>query len=158
MRPDGPVCDVHGCGSPPDVGGSPYPVPTVMPMRAERSDVAVLLRTEHGVARVLASTSDEDNAHPRLLAAIGGALGWDFGALWVPADAEGSLLRCEHTWQGAFTAVAAFAEASRSVMLAPGQGLPGEVWRTGRPAPSEPGVSITLPRFCINLNWGPSTD
>jgi PAS domain S-box-containing protein len=105
-----------------------------MPTRAERSDVAVLLRTEHGVARVLASTSDEGNAHPRLLAAIGGALGWDFGALWVPADAEGSSLRCEHTWQGAFTPVAAFAEASRSVTLAPGQGMPGEVWRTGRPA------------------------
>ena len=116
------------------MGGSPYPVPSVMPTRPERSDVAVLLRTEHGVARVLASTSDEDNAHPRLLAAIGGALGWDFGALWVPADADGSFLRCEHTWQGAFTPVAAFAEASRSVRLAPGQGMPGEVWRTGRPA------------------------
>jgi PAS domain S-box-containing protein len=105
-----------------------------MPTRAERSDVAALLRTEHAVARVLASTSDEENAHPRLLAAIGAALGWDFGALWVPTDAEGSSLRCAHTWEGAFTAVAAFAQASRSVILAPGQGLPGEVWRTGRPA------------------------
>jgi PAS domain S-box-containing protein len=99
----------------------------------QRSDVAVLLRAEHAVARVLASTSDEDDAHPRLLAAIGAALAWDFGALWTPVDDEGSCLRCAHTWEGAFT-VAAFAEASRSVMLARGQGLPGEVWRTGRPA------------------------
>ena len=105
-----------------------------MPMRAERSDVAALLRTEHAVARVLASTSDEDHAYPRLLAAVGAALAWDFGALWAPVDAEGSFLGCEHTWEGAFTPVAAFAEASRSVMLAPGQGLPGEVWRSGRPA------------------------
>jgi PAS domain S-box-containing protein len=102
--------------------------------RTERSDVAVLLRTEHAVARVLASTSDADNAHPRLLAAIGAALGWDFGALWVAADAEGSFLRCAHTWEGAFTPVGAFAEASRSVTLARGHGMPGEVWRTGRPA------------------------
>jgi PAS domain S-box-containing protein len=101
---------------------------------AQRSDVAVLLRAEHAVARVLASTSDEDDAHPRLLAAIGAALAWDFGALWTPVDDEGSCLRCAHTWEGAFTPVAAFAEASRSVMLARGQGLPGEVWRTGRPA------------------------
>jgi PAS domain S-box-containing protein len=101
---------------------------------AQRSDVAVLLRAEHAVAHVLASTSDEENAHPRLLAAIGAALAWDFGALWTPVDAEGSCLRCEHTWEGAFTPVAAFAEASRSVTLARGQGLPGEVWRTGRPA------------------------
>jgi PAS domain S-box-containing protein len=105
-----------------------------MPTRPERSDVAVLLRTEHAVARVLASTSDEDNAHPRLLAAIGGALGWDFGALWVPADGEAAAMRCAHTWEGAFTPVGAFAEASRSATLALGQGMPGEVWKTGRPA------------------------
>jgi PAS domain S-box-containing protein len=105
-----------------------------MPTRTERSDVAVLLRTEHAVARVLASASDEDNAHPRLLAAIGAALGWDFGALWVADDDDGSFLRCAHTWEGAFTPVGAFAKASRSVRLAPGEGMPGEVWRTGRPA------------------------
>ena len=59
-----------------------------MPTRNERSDVAVLLRTEHAVARVLASAPDEDDAHPRLLAAIGEALAWDFGALWTPTDAR----------------------------------------------------------------------
>ena len=134
MRPPGAVGDVRRCGRPPDVGGSPYPVRSVMATPSERSDVAVLLRTEHAVARVLASTSDEDNAHPRLLAAVGGALGWDFGALWVPADDEAPVLRCAHTWEGAFTAVGAFAEVSRSVRLAPGQGMPGEVWQTGRPA------------------------
>jgi PAS domain S-box-containing protein len=105
-----------------------------MPPRTERSDVATLLRTEHAVARVLASAPDEDDAHPRLLAAIGTALGWDFGALWTPGDAEGSFLRCEHTWEGESTPVAAFAQASRSITLAPGQGMPGEVWQTGRPA------------------------
>src|SRR3954453_14385631 len=96
--------------------------PSDMPSRTERSDVATLLGTEHAVARVLASAPDEDDAHPRLLAAIGGALGWDFGALWTPADAEGSFLRCEHTWVGTSTRVAAFAATSRSVTLAPGQG------------------------------------
>jgi PAS domain S-box-containing protein len=105
-----------------------------MPAHEERTDVAVLLRTEHAVARVLASAPDEASAHPRLLAAIGGTLNWDFGALWVPVDAAGSALRCEHTWEGAFTFVGDFARTSRSVTLAAGQGLPGEVWQTGRPA------------------------
>ena len=100
----------------------------------ERSDVAVLLRTEDAVARVLAASSDEDDAYPQLLAAIGGALGWAFGALWMPADAEGSFLRCAHTWDGDSDPVATFAATSRSVMLAPGQGIPGEVWQTDRPA------------------------
>jgi len=105
-----------------------------MPSRTERSDVAALLRAEHAVARVLASAPDEDDAHPRLLSAIGTALGWDFGALWTPGDAEGTFLRCEHAWEGESTPVAAFAQASRSIRLAPGQGMPGEVWQTGRPA------------------------
>jgi PAS domain S-box-containing protein len=105
-----------------------------MPTVAQPSDVAVLLRTEHAVARVLASLADEGDAHPRLLAAIGTALAWDFGALWGPADAEGSQLRCEETWQAASMADDAFAQASRAVTLPAGQGLPGEVWQTGRPA------------------------
>ncbi len=105
-----------------------------MPTRNERTDVAVLLRTEHAVARVLASAPDEDDAHPRLLAAIGEALAWDFGALWTPIDPGGSALRCAHTWESAAADVDAFAETSRSVTLASGQGLPGEVWQTGRPA------------------------
>ena len=66
-----------------------------MPTRNERTDVAVLLRTEHAVARVLASAPDEDDAHPRLLAAVGEALAWDFGALWTPIgdDVSGPALR-----------------------------------------------------------------
>jgi PAS domain S-box-containing protein len=105
-----------------------------MPTRNERTDVAVLLRTEHAVARVLASAPDEDDAHPRLLAAIGEALTWDFGALWTPIDPHGSALRCVHTWESAAAALGTFAETCRSVTLASGQGLPGEVWQTGRPA------------------------
>src|SRR6476659_11413236 len=105
--PDGPVREARGCGCPPHMGGSPYPLPSAMPPRNERTDVAVLLRTEHAVARVLASAPDEDDAHPRLLAAIGAALGWDFGALWAPGDDDGSFLRCEHTWEADPTHVAA---------------------------------------------------
>jgi PAS domain S-box-containing protein len=103
-----------------------------MPPRVQPSDVAVLLRAEHAVAGVLAGADGEDDAHPQLLAAIGDALGWDFGALWEP-DAEGSFLRCERTWRGRPKADGAFAQASLALTLAPGQGLPGLVWQTGRP-------------------------
>ncbi|HEY7619207.1 MAG TPA: GAF domain-containing protein [Solirubrobacteraceae bacterium] len=102
-----------------------------MATAAQRSDVAVLLNAEHAVARVLASTADEDDAHPRLLEAIGEALGWDFGAWWVR---DGDVLRCELTWQSAALSDDAFARASRAVTPALGQSLPGEVWQSGRPA------------------------
>src|SRR4051794_41953529 len=104
-----------------------------MPSRTERSDGPAPLRAGPAVARGLAPAPDEDDAHPRLLSAIGTALGWDFGALWTPGDAEGTFLRCEHTWEGEATPVAAFAQASRSIRLAPGPGLPGEAWQAGRP-------------------------
>jgi PAS domain S-box-containing protein len=101
---------------------------------AQRTDATVLLRAEHAVAHVLATADGEEDVHPQLLAAIGEALRWDFGALWGPIDAEGSRLRCELTWQGAALANDAFARASRDVTLGPGEGMPGLVWETGRPA------------------------
>jgi PAS domain S-box-containing protein len=97
-------------------------------MAAQRSDVADLLRTEHAVARVLATAVDEAGAYPELLAAMGAALAWDFGAVWLPGEAE--TLRCAATWpeSGEFVA------ESRSVVLGPGEGLPGRVWAAEAPA------------------------
>jgi PAS domain S-box-containing protein len=91
-------------------------------------NAAVLLAAEHAVARVLAEACDEASAYPRLLAAIGGSLGWDVGAVWT-ADEDGSL-RCIETWRGPDP----FAETSRNTSLAPGEGLPGRVWASGEPA------------------------
>jgi PAS domain S-box-containing protein len=105
-----------------------------MPTVAQRSDVAMLLRTEHAVARVLASLAGEEDAYPQLLEAIGTALAWDFGALWVPAEPDGTVLRCKRTWQAMSLPDDAFARASEAVSMPMGQGLPGEVWQSGRPA------------------------
>jgi len=98
-----------------------------MTVDAQHHDAAVLLRTEHAVARVLAEACDEESAYPRLLAAIGESLGWDAGALWT---ADAGALRCAATWQEPEP----FAEISRSLVLAPGEGLPGRVWASGEPA------------------------
>jgi PAS domain S-box-containing protein len=92
------------------------------------SDVEVLLRTEHAVARVLASAAGEADAYPRLLAAIGETLGWDVGAVWTLADA--GTLRCDAAWPGGGDFVA----ATRDLSLAADEGLPGRVWTEERPA------------------------
>jgi PAS domain S-box-containing protein len=105
-----------------------------MPTVAQPSDVAVLLRTEHAVARVLASMVTEDDAYPQLLEAIGTALAWDFAAMWEPIGSRGSFLRCVATWQAVSMADDALVKASRATRLPRGQGLPGEVWKTGRSA------------------------
>jgi PAS domain S-box-containing protein len=92
-------------------------------------NATVLLAAEHAVARVLAEACDEASAYPRLLAAIGDSLGWDVGAVWAAAGDDGAL-RCIETWRGPEP----FAAQSRSMALAPGEGLPGRVWASGEPA------------------------
>jgi PAS domain S-box-containing protein len=100
-----------------------------MIVHVQHHDATVLLRTEHAVARVLAEARDETTAYPRLLEAIGTALGWEVGALWSPAGDERTLT-CAGTWQGPEP----FVRASRSMSLMPGEGLPGRVWSSREPA------------------------
>jgi PAS domain S-box-containing protein len=95
----------------------------------DHHSAAVLLAAEHAVAHVLAEAYDEASAYPRLLAAIGEALGWDVGAVWTASDDDGAL-RCIATWREPEQ----FARISRGVTLAPGDGLPGRVWSSDSPA------------------------
>lgn len=101
-----------------------------MSVDAQHHGAAVLLGTEHAVARVLAEASGEATAFPQLLAAIGESLGWDFGAFWTAADDVDAALRCVETWPG----TERFERTSRSTLLALGEGLPGRVWASGEPA------------------------
>jgi PAS domain S-box-containing protein len=102
-----------------------------MSLDPQHHDAAALLRAEHAVARVLAEVCDEAEAYPRLLEAIGAALGWEVGAIWrVPADRDADGLRCVETWPGPEP----FERVSREVVLAAGEGLPGRVWASGEPA------------------------
>jgi PAS domain S-box-containing protein len=96
-------------------------------MDVQRSDVTVLLRTEHAVARVLASARGETEAYPALLAAMGESLAWDFGAVWLPEDGR---LRPVATWP----AESEFGAETQALTVAPGEGLPGRVWAAESPA------------------------
>jgi PAS domain S-box-containing protein len=110
-------------------------------LRPVDSDVTELLHSEHAVARVLAGAPGEAEAYPELLAAMGEALAWDFGAVWVPVVDDA--LRCVATWpQGA-----QFAAESQALTLAAGEGLPGRVWAAGAPAwLTDVPPDTTLPR------------
>ena len=99
-----------------------------MSVEGAHHNAAVLLAAEHAVARVLAEAADEASAYPQLLAAIGGSLGWEVGGVWTAG--EDGTLRCTATWRGPEP----FAEASRSIPLQPGEGLPGRVWASGKSA------------------------
>jgi PAS domain S-box-containing protein len=100
----------------------------------QRSDVAVLLRTEHAVARVLSSAAGEDDARGQLLQAIGEALGWHVGAYWEPQEGETPLLRCVCAWHAPALAADAFVRATLDTTFEPAAVLPGRVWLSGEPA------------------------
>jgi serine phosphatase RsbU (regulator of sigma subunit)/PAS domain-containing protein len=74
-------------------------------------------------------------ADPRhlLLAQLGQDLGWDAAGLWV-LDASGQRLRHEAAWAAPGVDTAPLTAAHRRIRFGAGQGLPGRVWQSGRPA------------------------
>ena len=100
-------------------------------------NAADLLRTEHAVARALASARDEADAYPGLLAAIGETLGCA-GALWVH-DSDGEL-HCAEAWPaGAAVGAALVADAPIAQRGAFAFPLPGiGVMAFATAAPLEP--------------------
>ena len=91
-------------------------------------------RADLAVARILAASAAGDTSlYPRLLAAIGESLGWEFGAWWEVSD-EDQVLRCVETWRSSWLHDGVFESLSRRATFALGVGLPGRVWATGEPA------------------------
>ena len=91
------------------------------------------LHAQYAVARALAESTSLGEAAPRVLRAICEALGWDHGGLWR-VDAAAGVLRCVETWQTPGLAFPGFEETSRRLAFASGEGLPGRVWESRRPA------------------------
>ncbi len=99
---------------------------------SERLRIARRLAVQHAVSSALADAPDFEAAVPRLLKAIGESLDWEVGAYWKVGE-RGARLRCRATWQLHPRPGNAFIEATRSMLLARGEGLPGQVWESGEP-------------------------
>ena len=90
-------------------------------------------RVVYETACALAEATTLVEATPRMLEAICGALGWEYGALWT-VDRAASRLRCASTWHSTSLPFNEFADASQSTVFERGIGLPGRVWATLKPA------------------------
>jgi two-component system, sensor histidine kinase and response regulator len=91
------------------------------------------LTAEHAAARALVEANTFAEAAPKVLAAIGQAIGCDYAALWT-LDRETDRLRCVEIWHAPSLQFADFAAISRQTSIPRGVGLPGRVWSSGRPA------------------------
>ena len=85
----------------------------------------------YAVGEVLASSESLAEAAPRILAAIGGNLDWQAGAVWI-VDRRRGRLRCVSTWLPPEMAAPRFIQLTSQSEFARGVGLPGRVWATGR--------------------------
>ena len=84
------------------------------------------------MAEALLAAPSAQDAFPSLLRAVGEGLGWHYGGVWLPVG--GGVLHCVATWTAGGEALEHFAMTSRTLVLAPGEGLPGRVQATGQPA------------------------
>src|SRR5512139_1875082 len=91
------------------------------------------LHAQYAVARSLAESSSVEEAARRILQAICETLDWEHGGLWR-VDGPERVLRCVETWHPPGRSFPEFDEASRRSTFAPGVGLPGRVWESGKPA------------------------
>jgi EAL domain-containing protein (putative c-di-GMP-specific phosphodiesterase class I)/PAS domain-containing protein len=94
-----------------------------------------LLLAQQAITDHVAAGLEPGDLVARVLATLGETLDWSCGMVWRPSP-DGSELRCAGTWHPghARPEVVELAAASRAVVFAAGQGLPGRVWAFRRPA------------------------
>jgi diguanylate cyclase (GGDEF)-like protein/PAS domain S-box-containing protein len=98
----------------------------------ERRREERLVALEHAVARELAHASDVGAALRGVMREICQTEHWDCGRYFA-VDEAADTIRCEEIWSTGVGPLAAFAERSRGMTLARGEGLVGHVWRSGEP-------------------------
>jgi PAS domain S-box-containing protein len=85
------------------------------------------------------------DAYEFALRALGDGLGWRVASAWEPR--EDTRLRCVAMWCAEPDRVAAFVESTRSMVMGPGEGVPGRVYESGEPLwLVDAGANPTLPR------------
>ncbi len=100
---------------------------------SERKRGERMLRAQHAVAHVFVEAQSTDDAARGLLAELGAAMDWEFGAWWSP-DEAGEMLVCRSVWSREPTATAEFEDITLALELPRGLALPGRAWETGEPA------------------------
>lgn len=92
------------------------------------------LVAQTAAAATLIESATLADAAPKVLEAVGSAMGWTVGALWA-VDHITDTMRCVEVWQHPDTGASAqaFLDMTLAMSLAPGEELPGRIWSSGRP-------------------------
>ena len=102
-------------------------------------DITDRRRTEHrlalqyGITKILSRSSDFIEGTQEILRTVCGSLGWQVGALWA-VDHKASALRCVDVWSDPRIDVEEFVSSCRNKTFGHGEGLPGRIWASSKPA------------------------
>ena len=116
--------------------------------RGDGNEAYQLLLAQQAITDHVAAGLEPDELCARVLGTLGETLGWTYGAVWRP-EGDAGMLRCAALWHdaGADPQVAAFAEVSRRMRIAPGRGLPGRTYAFRRPSwIADVGADGNMPR------------
>ncbi|MEW5940562.1 MAG: PAS domain S-box protein, partial [Chloroflexota bacterium] len=94
------------------------------------------LAVQHAVTLALSEAASLAEAMPKILQAVREGLDWKRGECWCAhwsVDKQALRLRCAETCQASSDGLAKFDAATREFEFAPGEGLPGRVWQSGKP-------------------------
>lgn len=91
------------------------------------------LAIEHSVTRTLADSHNFESATPTILKAFCEHLGADICCLWLPNDLLTELTCIHIETSDKAGEISTFINESRRISLAPGFGLPGQVWAKNMP-------------------------
>ncbi|BCA54680.1 hypothetical protein W02_18200 [Nitrospira sp. KM1] len=100
---------------------------------SQRKRAEERLAAQYAVTRVLAESRMFDEAIPKIIQAVGQNLEWDCGVFWRVDKVKG-VLRCIDQWQHSSLKNDRFETATWHYAFKPGEGLPGRIWETGKPA------------------------
>ena len=91
------------------------------------------LALQYAITRILSRSIDFVEGTHEILQTVCESLGWHVGVLWA-ADHQGEVLRCVDFWHRESLNVNQFESVSRAHTFARGIGLPGRIWKSGKPA------------------------
>jgi PAS domain S-box-containing protein len=104
------------------------------------------LASQYAVTRVLSEAMTMEEAVPKIMQAIGESLEWDLGVFWRVDKATG-VLRCFDQWKVPSVQAEPFTQDTWQRVLTQGEGLPGRIWATGKPAwITDVTIDINFPR------------
>lgn len=99
----------------------------------ERNRAEAESRLLQAIASGIAEAADLNDALDFVLRKVCDETGWAMGEVWLPTR-DRARLECHPVWHSRAPGLEPFRQVSRSITFAPGEGLPGLVWSTGRPA------------------------